>query len=449
MEDEGIMMAKQSSDTASQSRLREAVMSDEEARIALSPPVRTTVHARLVFALLEKLRHGRLIVQDPNGTRTFGAPVSDDGHVVASDDAEVVTEATVVIHDVSVYKEMVLRGSIGAGEAYVRGHWSSPDLVAVVRIMAMNIDIVDAMESGLSRVYTKLLSWLASVKRNNRVGAKRNIKAHYDLSNRFFSLFLDQSMMYSSAMYPDPDATLEQASQYKLKSICDKLALTDEHHMLEIGTGWGGLAVFAAQHYGCRVTTTTISDAQYEYAAQRVAEAGLADRVRVLRSDYRDLYGRYDRLVSVEMIEAVGHQYISAFFEKCSSLLTDEGLMLVQAITIAEHRHKRAQTEIDFIQRYIFPGGALPSLGSMMEAVRCKTFLQPRHMESFGLDYARTLAEWRKRFMDRLDEVRHLGFDDHFIRMWEFYLAYCEGGFREATTSVMHLVLAGHKARPA
>jgi cyclopropane-fatty-acyl-phospholipid synthase len=406
------MMVKQVSSTAVHERLRDGATIDDGLQAQLdSPELYSEPYSmctRFVFTLLRKLRHGRLVITDPNGSWIFGEPLSSDDDVTEDGSAKNVKQATVIIHDPRAYKEVILRGSIGAGEAYVRGDWSSPDLVAVVRVMAMNIDVVDAMESGLSRAYTKFLGWINALQRNNRGAAKRNIKAHYDLSNRFFSIFLDQSMMYSSAMYPNPSATLEQASSYKLTSICSKLELSSHHHLLEIGTGWGGLAVFAAENYGCRVTTTTISDAQYEYASERVREAGLQEQVTVLRSDYRDLDGRYDRLVSVEMIEAVGHQYINEFFAKCSRLLTEEGLMLVQAITIAEHRHKRAQSEVDFIQRYIFPGGALPSLGSMLDAIRCKTLLQPRHMESFGMDYARTLAEWRGRFMARLDDVRHL-----------------------------------------
>jgi cyclopropane-fatty-acyl-phospholipid synthase len=283
---------------------------------------------------------------------------------------------------------------------------------------------------------------LHALKRNTRLGSRKNISAHYDLGNDLFKLFLDENMMYSSAIFAEADDSLERASQRKLDRICQKLQLQPGDHLLEIGTGWGGMAVHAARHYGCRVTTTTISREQHELARQRIVEAGLADRVTLLHEDYRDLPGSYDKLVSIEMIEAVGHQYLDTYFRKCASLLKPDGLALIQAITIEDHRYRQALTSVDFIKRQVFPGSFIPCVTAMVDSAARAGQLRLLNLEDFGPSYATTLKHWRQRFLSRLDRVRALGYDDRFIRMWEFYLCYCEGGFLERSISDVHLLLA-------
>ncbi|MCB2069151.1 MAG: class I SAM-dependent methyltransferase, partial [Ottowia sp.] len=275
-----------------------------------------------------------------------------------------------------------------------------------------------------------------------RTGSRKNIAAHYDLGNDFFKLFLDPTMMYSSALFPSADASLEEASVAKLDELCRQLELRSEDHLLEIGTGWGGMAIHAARHYGCRVTTTTISREQYQYACEQVQQAGLQDRVTVLCEDYRNLTGRYDKLVSIEMIEAVGHAFYSDYFQRCSALLKPEGKMVIQAITIADQRYDSARKSVDFIQRYIFPGGCLPSLAVISDHLARDTDMQMVHLRDITADYALTLAHWRERFMAAQEAVLRQGFDRSFIRMWEFYLAYCEGGFRERIIGTVQLAFA-------
>nr|WP_254722180.1 cyclopropane-fatty-acyl-phospholipid synthase family protein [Gilvimarinus xylanilyticus] len=291
----------------------------------------------------------------------------------------------------------------------------------------------------------KVFAWL---RRNSKEGARRNISAHYDLGNEFFSLFLDKQLMYSSAIFPSETASLDEAAEYKLKVICDKLELTSEDHLLEIGTGWGGLAVYAAQHYGCRVTTTTISHEQYEHAQKAVKEAGLEDRITLLFDDYRDLQGSYDKLVSVEMIEAVGYEHYATYVKTCGKLLKRDGLMLIQAITITDQRYNMAKDSVDFIQRYIFPGGGLPSVSKLMELTQSHSSLNLVHFEDIGAHYAKTLKCWRERFWAQLHTVRAQGFDERFIRMWEYYLCYCEGGFAERSIGTGQFLLANPDYRP-
>jgi cyclopropane-fatty-acyl-phospholipid synthase len=278
--------------------------------------------------------------------------------------------------------------------------------------------------------------------RNTHDGSRKNISAHYDLGNDFFRLFLDPTMMYSSALFAGQRATLEDASIAKLDEICRQLELEADDHLLEIGTGWGGMAIHAARNYGCRVTTTTISREQFEHATAMVAEAGLQDRVTVLCEDYRHLEGRYDKLVSIEMIEAVGHQFYSNYFSCCSQLLKPGGKMVIQAITMSDQRYLQARDNVDFIKRYIFQGGCLPSIAVISDHLARDTDMQMVHLRDITPDYALTLAHWRERFMERLEDVREMGFDDQFIRMWEFYLAYCEGGFRERIISTVQLAFA-------
>jgi cyclopropane-fatty-acyl-phospholipid synthase len=346
------------------------------------------------------------------------------------------------VHGPGFYRALAGNGSVGAAEAYMDGAWDCSDLVGLVQLLARNRDLLDAMERGPARLGGLAMRALHALRRNTRDGARRNIAEHYDLGNPFFRLFLSEDMMYSSALYAGDGDTLEVASQRKLDRICDKLRIGADDHVLEIGTGWGGFALHAARTRGCRVTTTTISREQHALASKRVAEAGLHGRVTVLLSDYRDLRGEYDKLVSIEMVEAIGAEYLDAYFATLGRLLGPDGLALVQAITIEDHRYEQALRTVDFIKRHVFPGSFIPSIAAMLAAKSRSTDLALVHLEDFGPSYARTLRDWRRRFLANRGAIRAQGFDERFLRMWEFYLAYCEGGFLERTIGVAHLLMA-------
>jgi len=387
---------------------------------------------------LAGIANGRLVIRDGDGTYEFGQLTALCG-----------LDVQVRVSDPGAWLDLATGGTIGAAEAYMQGKWQTSDLAGLMRVLVLNREVMDGLERGLARLGQPLLRLLHWFRRNSRRGSRRNIHAHYDLGDELFSLFLDPTMMYSSAVYPEPGSTLEEAAVHKLDLICRKLALGPDDHLLEIGTGWGGLAVHAATRYGCRVTTTTISANQLEHARRRVAEAGLGDRVTVLSEDYRDLGGQFDKLVSVEMIEAVGLRYLDDYFRTCSDRLKPCGRMLLQAIVIADRHFDQARRSVDFIQKYIFPGGALPSMAAMLDSIARRTDLQLAGLQDIGLDYARTLCDWRERFLARLADVRALGYPDEFIRMWEWYLAYCEAGFRERATSTVQLVFDKPRCRLA
>jgi cyclopropane-fatty-acyl-phospholipid synthase len=315
--------------------------------------------------------------------------------------------------------------------------------------MVLNRDTLASMENGwarLQRPFLRVLHWL---RRNNKRGSERNIAAHYDLGNELYELMLDKTMAYSCGIFADAQGSLEQASRAKFDAVCRKLALGPNDHLLEIGTGWGGFALHAAQNYGCRVTTTTISNQQYEYARERVERAGLGARVTLLLEDYRDLKGRYDKLASIEMIEAVGARYLQTFFGRCSALLAPHGAMLLQAITIRDQLYQYALHSVDYIQRYIFPGSFIPSVTALLEAICRGSDLKLFHLEDIGPHYARTLALWRRNFFAHLEQVRRLGYPDSFVRMWEFYLCYCEGGFAERQLGDVQMLLTKPACRRA
>ena len=386
----------------------------------------------LVLKALARLPVGQLVLIEKNcggqKHRVFG---SDKSHLLC---------AEVEVLDAHFYWRVLRLGSIGAGESYIKGEWQSTDPTAVVELFARNLAFVDHFE--------RLFHWFSKprhrlkhrLKVNTLAGAKRNILAHYDVGNAMYRQFLDPAMLYSSAIYPTAEATLMEAQQHKLKLICERLQLRPGMQLLEIGTGWGALAVYAARHYGVRVTTTTISDAQYTYAQQKIDEAGLTEQITVLAQDYRLLEGQYDRLVSIEMIEAVGHDYLPSFFAKLNTLLKDDGLMLLQAITIADHRYDSYRASVDYIQKYIFPGGCLPSVSRLALLLSEQAQMQLLRLWDFGLDYAATLRDWRLNFETNLSQIQQLGYDDEFIRMWLFYFHYCEGGFRARSISVVHLL---------
>ncbi len=384
----------------------------------------------LVCRRLAALDHGLLVLNDAARRQEFGRRADDS------------LAARVEVHEACFYRDLAFGGSLGAAEAYIRGYWTCDNLVDLVRIFCRNAAVSAGLEGGPARLLSpvaRLGHWL---RRNTTVGSRRNIAAHYDLGNEFFALFLDETMAYSCAVFPRPDSTLHEASVAKFDRICRKLALKPDDHLLEIGTGWGGFALHAARNFGCRVTTTTISQKQYDHTRRLVADTGLADRVTVLRKDYRDLTGTYEKLVSIEMIEAVGHQFFDTYFRACSERLKPDGLMLVQAITIPDQRYDAYRRGVDFIQRYIFPGGCLPSVGAICDSVGRVTDMRLTHFEDLTPHYAETLALWRQRFFANLDGVQALGFSDEFIRTWEYYFCYCEGAFRERAIGDAQLLLA-------
>jgi cyclopropane-fatty-acyl-phospholipid synthase len=389
-----------------------------------------------VLARLGSIEQGRLTIEDADGEYALGEPEDS-------------LQATVVIHDLRFWRLMASGGSVGAAEAWMAGLWDSPDPVAVVQVLSRNRRVLDEMETGVARVTNVLLGVWHAFNRNSLRGSRRNIAAHYDLGNEFFEAWLDERMMYSSALYTAEEQTLEQAQVNKLDRICRKLDLGPEDHLLEIGTGWGGLAIHAAEKYGCRVTTTTISREQYEFARSKVQAAGLEDRVTLLMRDYRDLEGRYDKIVSVEMIEAVGHQYLDTYLGKIDALLEPGGLALIQAITIEDYRYASAVKNVDFIKRYVFPGAFIPSVSAIVSSMARSSRLGLVELADFGASYARTLAAWRDRFEDQWESIREMGFDETFRRRWLWYLAYCEGGFRERAISDVHLLMAGPDWRPS
>ncbi len=364
-------------------------------------------------------------------------------------DPQATPQVTVWVDDPAFYRAVAAQGSVGAGEAYIRGDWRCDDLVALVRLLVRNRDLLDGMEGGPARVGGWLLKGWNRLRRNTREGSRRNIAAHYDLGNPFFSLFLSPDLMYSSALYASPDDTLEAASERKLARICEQLQLTATDRVVEIGTGWGGFALYAARHIGCHVTTTTISVEQYTLARQRVEAAGLQDKVTLLLKDYRDMEGQYDKLVSIEMIEAIGAQYLDTYFATLTRLLKDDGLALLQAITIEDQRYEQARRSVDYIKRFVFPGSFIPSINAIVAAKTRSSDLQLICQHDFGPSYALTLRAWRQRFLAQLPAVRAQGFDASFIRLWEFYLAYCEGGFLERSIGVSHLLMARPGYRPA
>jgi cyclopropane-fatty-acyl-phospholipid synthase len=390
----------------------------------------------VLFKVFSSAKVGRLVFQEEEKIYCFGCE-SDETDLVAH----------IKIEKPSAYRTVLLNGSIGSAEAYIAGDWSTPDLLKVIRFFVANMETLSEMDGKRPLWQQGLLKFSHLLNKNSTHGSRKNISAHYDIGNDFFKLFLDKSMMYSAGIYPHSSASLEVASQYKLDHICRRLNLNEHDHLLEIGTGWGGLAIHAARHYGCKVTTTTISKEQFIYASNRVKQEGLEDRITLLEKDYRDLNGQYDKLVSVEMIEAVGHEYYARFFQQCSHLLKPEGIMLLQAITIADQRYEKARRSVDFIQRYIFPGGCLPSLAVVSQHVAEHSDMQIIGLEDITRHYAQTLAHWRERFWENEHQLTQQGYDEVFKRLWNYYFCYCEGGFRERVISTVQLLLAKPQLR--
>ncbi|MCX7052509.1 MAG: cyclopropane-fatty-acyl-phospholipid synthase, partial [Proteobacteria bacterium] len=343
--------------------------------------------------------------------------------------------------DPQFFADAAFGGTVGAGGAYINDLWRCDDLTALVRLFVANRAVMDGMDgrwAWLSTPLHKAVHWL---NRNSRQGRARNIAAHYDLGNALYELMLDPTMAYSCGIFADDSTTLEQASVAKFEAVCRKLRLRPGERVVEIGTGWGGLAIHAAARYGAHVTTTTISREQHDHAREMITRAGLTDRITLLLEDYRDLKGRYDKAMSIEMIEAVGAQYLDTYLAKCTALLEPHGAMLLQAITLQDQFYAQARKSVDYIQRFIFPGSFIPSVQAISESLTRVTDLKIFHLEDIGPHYARTLREWRTNFMANRGQVRALGYPDSFVRMWEFYLCYCEGGFAERQLGDVQLLL--------
>ena len=383
------------------------------------------LYKKIIHQRLSQINDAHIIIKDGKSINKFGKP----GNL----------SAKINILDTVFYKNIILGGTIGASESFIRGEWSSPNLTNVIRVLARNTEAQDKLENLFTLLSQPFLKVMHKLNENSVRGSKKNISRHYDLSNDFFSLFLDKNMMYSSAIYKSRKTSLEDASTNKLDVICKKLNLKKTDHVIEIGTGWGGFATYAAKNYGCKVTTTTISIEQYKFAKQKIKEAGLGKKINVLLKDYRLLKGQYDKLVSIEMIEAVGYQFYDEYFKIIGQLLKNDGEALIQAITIKDQRYSKAIHSVDFIQKYIFPGSCIPSITAIQNSLTSSTDLVINDIRDIGHHYARTLADWRKRFLKNKQEIRKLGFDDKFLRMWLFYFAYCEGGFEEKVISDIHL----------
>jgi cyclopropane-fatty-acyl-phospholipid synthase len=388
------------------------------------------VARRVVLRLLERTRGGELLLVEDSRVMSFGERLPERP-----------LSAVLHVRSPRFYRQL-LRGSVGLGEAYVEGLWDCEDLVALTRIAALNVGALDRLRRVFAPVLIPVQRWARWLGRNTPGRARKRIAAHYDLGNELFSQFLDPTMMYSCAVFESPGASLEEASLAKLERVCAKLELGPEDHVLEIGTGWGGFALYAAGRYGCRVTTTTISAEQQVYARERVREAGLEDRVTVLLEDYRELRGSYDKLVSIEMIEAVGWQYFPTFFRRCSELVKDDGAMLLQAIVIEDRAYEVEKAGKSFINTHIFPGGCLPSVEVIGRTVARVTDFRQLQLEDITAHYAITLQRWRERFLAATDRLSELGYDERFRRLWELYLSYCEGGFRERHIRDVQLLLA-------
>lgn len=387
-----------------------------------------------VLRLLGELREGELTIREGGGTLRFGNAA-----------ASLPVHPVIEVRDPRFWIEAATGGSLGAAESYMRAEWDCDDLVGLIRLLARHRDLLAGLDRGLARVRGPVLRGLHALQRNTRAGSRRNISAHYDLGNEFFALFLDASLMYSSAVFPRAGASLEEASEHKLEGICRRLRLAPGMEVLEVGTGWGGFAIHAATRHGVRVTTTTISREQHAEAGRRIRAAGLSDRVTLLLEDYRDLptLGRtFDRAVSIEMIEAVGHEYLGAYLTVLDRMLTRDGLAVLQAIVIRDQDEAAYRRQVDFIQRHVFPGGALPSVSGIAQAASRATSLRLEALEDLTPHYARTLREWRARFEARLPELHAMGFDERFERLWRWYFCYCEAGFLERTCGLVQLELA-------
>jgi cyclopropane-fatty-acyl-phospholipid synthase len=396
-----------------------------------TPSALARLGRKLLLGQFKQLRDGELHIIESDGQHhRFGART-----------ARLDLSVTLHVRHPQLFADAAFGGTVGAGEAYIRGLWHCDDLTGLVRIFVTNRDVMDGLDRGWALISRPFLKLFHFWHRNSRQGSARNIAAHYDLGNALYKLMLDPTMAYSCGIFPHDHSTLEQASIAKFEAVCRKLQLRPGESVVEIGTGWGGLAIYAAQHYGAKVTTTTISREQHDYVREHIDRLGLRDRITLLLEDYRDLRGQFDKAMSIEMIEAVGAQYLDTYLNKCARLLAPNGAMLLQAITIQDQFYEQARQSVDYIQRFIFPGSFIPSVTAIADSLTRATDLKIAHLEDIGPHYARTLREWRQNFMGNLDRVRELGYPDSFIRLWEYYLCYCEGGFAERQLGDVQLLL--------
>jgi cyclopropane-fatty-acyl-phospholipid synthase len=409
---------------------RSALLASSTIELKEKSPKSTDFLRRMLLQVISKAQHGHFLLKE-------------NGRVIAEvGNRSDCLQAEVNVLDTRSYARALVGGNAAAGEAFVDGWWTSPDITQVTRFFSRNLEMMDHWDKKFGWIM-KPFSYLRLLSRANTARqAKRNILAHYDLGNDLYQAFLDERMQYSSAIFNKPTDSLSQAQTNKMARLCEKLELSDKDHLLEVGSGWGGLAIFAAKNYGCRVTTTTISDEQFNFAKAAIRAQGLEDRVELLNRDYRLLEGQYDKIVSVEMIEAVGRKFLPEFFEKLNSLLKPNGLLMLQAITIADQRFDSYSRNEDFIQKHIFPGGFLPSMSLMSELISTKTEFVIRDLRDIGLDYACTLAHWRKTFLEKQEQLHTLGYDQKFKNLWLYYLGYCEGGFLERRISAQQLLVS-------
>lgn len=380
---------------------------------------------KIFFKFLSKLQYGEITIIDDGETYCFSSPNNLFNHSI------------ITIHNKKCYQKILLNGSNGAAESYINGDWDVDNLESLLEIILKNREVLKDFDVGfpkLSNLITKILNYFSY---NSKKKAKKNILAHYDLGNEFFQSFLDPTMLYSSAIYPNNAADLHEASLNKLKIICELLQLKKTDHLLEIGTGWGGMAIYAAQNYGCKVTTTTISEKQFAYVENKIAKLGLKDQITLLNKDYRDLKGQYDKLVSIEMIEAVGYQQYDIYFKQCSALLKPNGLFLLQSIVINDDSYEAAKNSVDFIKKYIFPGGCLPSM-HIIETIAKNSCLNLIYKNDIGQHYVKTLRDWLKNFNKNIAFIRSLEYSEKFLRMWQYYLSYCAAGFNQSYIMDMH-----------
>ena len=385
---------------------------------------------------LDKIRNGRLRVLEAGQDRVLGGKGS----------SEELPQATVEVLDSACWKAIATGGALGAAESFMNGEWRSPDLAALLRLMLRDREVLKGLEGPLSNLGSVPRRVGHALRRNTRMGARRNIAEHYDAGNDFFRLFLDPTMLYSCAYFPSEESSLEEASIAKLKRLCEMLQLKPGMRVLEIGSGWGACALYLAREHSCQVVSVTISERQHEEATRRVEDAGLEGLIDIRLQDYRDIRGQFDRLISIEMIEAVGAEFLGLFLERCSQLLTPEGLMALQTITITDQAYRSSIKRVDFIKRYIFPGGFLPSVEAIMGAVRRRTDLRLLHMDDIGSHYVRTLRLWADALRSNWDTARELGYSLEFLRMYEFYFRYCEAGFAERTIGDAQMLLAKPQA---
>ena len=383
---------------------------------------------KIFFSQIKNIKYGSITIVDGSTTKVFGRDNK--------------FSCTILIKNPCFYGDIITGGSIGAAESYIQNAWETDNLTNVIRVIAANNEIADNIEGAFNILFRPIFMLIHYLKQNNKKNSLENIAKHYDLSNDFFSLFLDPTMMYSSAIYSDKNKNLDSASLNKLEIICQKLKLKKTDHIIEIGSGWGGFAIYAATNYGCKITTTTISKQQYMYTKNKISKLNLNHKIKVIFKDYRDLNGAFDKLVSIEMIEAVGHKYYDEYFSKVNSLLKDDGMALIQAITIRDQKYHAALNSVDFIQKYIFPGSCIPSLSIIQVSVSNNSDMIIKDVEDIGDHYAVTLMHWREKFIKNMNHIKKLGFDNKFIRMWLYYFSYCEGGFREKVINDAHILLA-------